>query len=186
MPKKRKNMEKLQVLDKTFAISIPEAEIQKQVSRVAAEITRDLAGKSPLFLPVLNGSFIFAADLLRQIPIPCEVSFIKLASYQGTQSTGHIHEVIGLNADITGRHIVIVEDIIDSGMTMAHMIETLQAQNPASIKVCSLLVKPEALKVRIPIDYCAMEIPNDFIVGYGLDYNGFGRNTKNIYTLIKD
>ena len=177
-------MEKLQVLDKTFAISIPEAEIQKQVSRVAAEITRDLAGKSPLFLPVLNGSFIFAADLLRQIPIPCEVSFIKLASYQGTQSTGHIHEVIGLNADITGRHIVIVEDIIDSGMTMAHMIETLQAQNPASIKVCSLLVKPEALKVRIPIDYCAMEIPNDFIVGYGLDYNGFGRNTKNIYTLV--
>lgn len=179
-------MEKLHVLDKTFAISIPESEIQKQVSRVASELTRDFDGKRPLFLPVLNGAFIFAADLLRQIPIPCEVSFIKLASYQGIQSTGQIREVIGLNTDITGRHIVIVEDIIDSGMTMAHMIETLQAQNPASIKVCSLLVKPKALKVKIPIDYCAIEIPNDFIVGYGLDYDGFGRNTKDIYTLVNE
>ena len=179
-------MEKLHVLDKTFAVSIPEAEILKQVRRVAAEITRDMEGKSPLLLPVLNGSFIFAADLLRQIPIPCEVSFIKLASYQGTQSTGQIREVIGLNTDITGRHIVIVEDIIDSGITMAHMIETLQAQNPASISVCTLLLKPNSLKVEVPVDYCAMQIPSDFIVGYGLDYNGFGRNTKDIYTLVEE
>jgi hypoxanthine phosphoribosyltransferase len=179
-------MEKLQVLDKTFAVSIPEAEIQRQVSRVAAELTRDMADKSPLFMPVLNGSFMFAADLLRQIPIPCEVCFIKLASYQGTQTTGQIREVIGLNTDITGRHIVIVEDIIDSGLTMAHMIETLQPHNPASISVCSLLVKPDALKVQIPIHYRAMDIPNDFILGYGLDYDGFGRNTRDIYTLIKD
>ena len=178
-------MEKLQVLDKTFAVSIPEAEIQKQISRVAEELTRDLTGKDPLFLPVLNGSFIFAADLLRQINIPCEVSFIKLASYQGTKSSGEIREVIGLTKDITNRHVVIVEDIIDSGMTMAHMIETLQHQNPASISVCSLLVKPDALKVQVPIDYCAMEIPNDFILGYGLDYNGYGRNTRDIYTLVE-
>lgn len=177
-------MEKLHVLDKTFAISIPEAEIQKQVSRVAAEITRDMKDKYPLFLPVLNGSFIFAADLLRQIPLPCEISFIKLASYQGTQSSGQIREIMGLNTDITGRHIVIVEDIIDSGMTMAHMIETLQSHNPASISVCTLLVKPDALKVQVPIHYHAIEIPNDFIVGYGLDYNGFGRNTKDIYTIV--
>ena len=183
MPKKTKIMEKLHVLDKTFAISIPEAEIQKQVRRVADEISRDMEGKNPLFLPVLNGAFIFAADLLRQIPIPCEVSFIKLASYQGTQSTGQIREVIGLQKDITGRHVVIVEDIIDSGMTMAHMIETLELQNPASISVCSLLVKPDALKVEIPSHYRAMDIPNDFIVGYGLDYDGYGRNTKDIYTL---
>ncbi|MBP5771227.1 MAG: hypoxanthine phosphoribosyltransferase [Bacteroidaceae bacterium] len=179
-------MEKLQVKDKTFAISIPEAEIQKQVRRVAAEIVRDLEGKHPLFLPVLNGAFIFAADLLREVNIPCEVSFIKLASYQGTQSTGEIREVIGLQADITGRHIVIVEDIIDSGLTMAHMLETLQAHNPASISVCALLVKPGALKVEIPIHYKCMEIPNDFIVGYGLDYDGDGRNTRDIYTLVKD
>ncbi|MCR5181332.1 MAG: hypoxanthine phosphoribosyltransferase [Bacteroidaceae bacterium] len=178
-------MEKLQVLDKTFAVSIPAAQIQKEVSRVAAEINRDMQGKEPVFLPVLNGSFIFAADLLRQISLPCEVSFIKLASYQGTQTSGTIREVIGLNTDITGRHVVIVEDIIDSGLTMAHMIETLEKQNPASISVCSLLVKPSALKVQVPIHYHALDIPNDFIVGYGLDYNGFGRNTKDIYTLVE-
>ena len=179
-------METLQVKDKSFAISIPAAEIQKQVRRVAAEINKDMAGRDPLFLPVLNGSFIFAADLLREITIPCEVSFIKLASYQGTHSSGAIREVIGLASDITGRDVVIVEDIIDSGLTMAHMIETLERHNPASISVCSLLVKPEALKVEIPIHYRCMDIPNDFIVGYGLDYDGFGRNTKDIYTLIKN
>jgi len=179
-------METLQVKDKTFAISIPAAEIQQQVRRVAAEISKDMAGRDPLFLPVLNGSFIFAADLLREVNIPCEVSFIKLASYQGTNSTGTIREVIGLASDITGRDVIIVEDIIDSGLTMAHMIETLQKQNPASISVCSLLVKPDALKVQIPIHYRCMDIPNDFIVGYGLDYDGFGRNTKDIYTLVKN
>lgn len=177
-------MKELQVKDKRFAVSIPEAELQKEIRRVAAEITKDMQGKEPLFMPVLNGSFIFAADLLRQIPIPCEVSFIKLASYQGTQSTGEIREVIGLTQDITGRHVIIVEDIIDSGLTMAHMIDTLQRQNPASISVCSMLVKPDALKVKVPIAYCCMEIPNDFIVGFGLDYDGFGRNTRDIYTLI--
>jgi len=177
-------MKELQVKDKRFAVSIPEAELQKEIRRVAAEITKDMQGKEPLFMPVLNGSFIFAADLLREIPIPCEVSFIKLASYQGTQSTGEIREVIGLTQDITGRHVIIVEDIIDSGLTMAHMIDTLQRQNPASISVCSMLVKPDALKVKVPIAYCCMEIPNDFIVGFGLDYDGFGRNTRDIYTLI--
>lgn len=177
-------MDTLQVKDKTFAISIPAAEIQKQVRRVAAEISRNLQGRDPLFLPVLNGAFIFAADLLREVTIPCEVCFVKLASYQGTHSTGKIHEMIGLATDITGRDVVIVEDIIDSGMTMAHMIETLEKHNPASISVCSLLVKPDALKVEIPIHYRCMDIPNDFILGYGLDYDGFGRNTKDIYTLV--
>ena len=177
-------MKVLQVKDKSFAISIPEAKIQEQVRRVAAEINSDYAGEEPLFLPVLNGAFKFAADLLREVTLPCEISFIKLASYQGTQSSGQIREIMGLNTDITGRHIVIVEDIIDSGMTMAHMIETLQSHNPASISVCTLLVKPDALKVQVPIHYHAIEIPNDFIVGYGLDYNGFGRNTKDIYTIV--
>ena len=179
-------MEKLQVKDKSFAVSIPEAKILEQVRRVAAEITRDMEGKDPLFLPVLNGAFMFAADLLREVTIPCEISFIKLASYAGTHSTGAIREVIGLAKDITGRHVVIVEDIIDSGLTMAHMIETLERHNPASISVCALLVKPDALKVEVPIHYRCMDIPNDFIVGYGLDYDGFGRNTRDIYTLCKE
>ena len=179
-------MEKLQVKDKSFAVSIPEAKILEQVRRVAGEITRDMEGKEPLFLPVLNGAFMFAADLLREVTIPCEISFIKLASYAGTHSTGAIREVIGLAKDITGRHVVIVEDIIDSGLTMAHMIETLEKHNPASISVCALLVKPDALKVEVPIHYRCMDIPNDFIVGYGLDYDGFGRNTRDIYTLCKE
>ena len=122
-------MKTLQVKDKLFALSIPEAEIQEQVRRVAAEINRDFAGKEPLFLPVLNGSFIFAADLLREVSLPCDISFIKLASYQGMQSSGEIREVMGLAQDITDRHVIIVEDIIDSGMTMAHMIETLHTQH---------------------------------------------------------
>ena len=176
-------MNKIQVKDKTFAISIPAAKIHEQVRRVATEISRDFEGREPLFLPVLNGAFIFAADLLREIQIPCEVCFVKLASYQGMQSTGAIREVIGLAHDITGRDVIIVEDIIDSGLSMAHMIETLKKHNPASISVCSLLVKPDALRVKVPIDYCCLEIPNDFIVGYGLDYDGFGRNTKDIFTL---
>ena len=180
----QKSMEKLQVKDKTFAVSIPEAELLKEVQRVAAEINRDYEGKEPLFLPVLNGAFMFAADLLREVTVPCEVSFIKLASYQGTQTTGAIREVIGLAKDITGRHVIIVEDIVDSGLTMAHMIETLEAHNPASIAVCSCLVKPAALKVQVPIHYRCLDIPNDFIVGYGLDYDGFGRNTRDIYTLV--
>ncbi len=178
-------MNSITVKDKQFAISIPEATIQSEIKRVANEIKRDLKGKEPLFLPVLNGSFIFAADLLREVDIPCEVSFIKLASYMGTQTTGHIREVIGLTADITDRHVVIVEDIVDSGLTMAHMIETLESHNPASISVCTLLLKPDALRVQVPIHYCCMKIPNEFIVGYGLDYDGFGRNTRDIYTLIK-
>ena len=179
-------MKQIKVKDKNFEVSIPAETLHREIVRVASEINRDYEGREPIFLPVLNGSFIFAADLLREVCLPCEISFIKLASYQGTQSTGTIREVIGLAQDITGRDVIIVEDIIDSGLTMAHMIETLQKHNPASIKVCSLLVKPAALKVQIPIHYRAMDIPNDFIVGYGLDYDGFGRNTKDIYTLISD
>lgn len=179
-------MDKIQVKDKTFIVSIPEADILKEVKRVAAEINKDLDGKDPLFLAVLNGSFIFAADLLREVTIPCEISFVKLASYEGVSSTGEIREVIGLNSDITGRAVVIVEDIIDSGLTMVHMIETLKKHNPSTIDVCSLLVKPGNLKVNLDVKYKCLEIPNDFIVGYGLDYDGFGRNTRNIYTIVEE
>lgn len=178
-------METIQVKDKTFRISIPEAEILKQVARVAAEINRDYAGQQPVFLAVLNGSFIFAADLLREITLPCEISFVKLASYEGVSTTGTIREIMGLNIDVTGRPVIIVEDIVDTGLTMAHMLETLRKHNPSSIDICTLLLKPEKLKVNLDVRYCALQIPNEFILGYGLDYDQQGRNTRDIYTVVE-
>ncbi len=179
-------MNTIQIKDKRFTISIPEKDILREVDRVANEISRDLKGQNPLFLSVLNGSFMFTADLMKRITIPCEVSFVKLASYQGIASTGTIKEVIGLNEDITGRTIVIVEDIVDTGLTMQRLLETLGTRNPREIHIATLLVKPEKLKVNLNIEYVAMQIPNDFIVGYGLDYDGLGRNYRNIYTLVND
>ena len=176
-------MNTIQVLDKEFGPSITAAEILTQVRRVASEINRDYQGESPLFLVVLNGAFIFAADLMREISLPSEVSFVKLASYEGTSTTGTVREVIGLNTDITERPVIIVEDIVESGITMAHMIDTLKKQNPKSIDICTLLLKPQKMEVKLDIRYVAMEIPNDFILGYGLDYNGLGRGLKDIYTL---
>ncbi len=175
----------LQVRDKKFAVSISADEIQAQVKRVAAEITRDYAGQNPVFLAVLNGSFIFAADLLREVDLPCEISFVRLASYQGVSTTGQIREIMGLNIDITDRPVIVVEDIVDTGLTMVHMLETLKKQNPSSIDICTLLLKPGKLQTKLDIRYCCKEIPNDFIVGYGLDYDGYGRNTKDIYTLVE-
>ena len=179
-------MSTIRVHDKEFAPSIPAEEIMQQVRRVAGEINKDYEGQQPLFLVVLNGAFVFAADLMREISVPAEVSFVKLASYEGTSSTGTVREVIGLNTDITGRPIIIVEDIVESGVTMAHMIATLKKQNPKSIDICTLLLKPEKMEVQLDIRYVAMEIPNDFIVGYGLDYNEQGRNLKDIYTIKED
>lgn len=178
-------MSTIRVHDKEFAPSIPAEDIMAQVRRVAGEINKDYEGQQPLFLVVLNGAFVFAADLMREISVPAEVSFVKLASYEGTSSTGTVREVIGLNTDITGRPIIIVEDIVESGITMAHMIETLKKQNPKSIDICTLLVKPEKLEVKLDIRYVAMEIPNDFILGYGLDYDGLGRGLKDIYTIVQ-
>lgn len=178
-------METLQIKDKKFAVSIPETEILKQVKRVAEEINRDLKGTEPVFLAVLNGSFIFAADLMREITLPSTISFVKIASYSGTVSTGKVREMIGLDTDISGRDVVIVEDIVDSGLTMKHMIEMLSRYNPKSISICSLLVKPGNLKVDLTIPYKCFEIPNDFILGYGLDYDGYGRNTRDIYTVVE-
>lgn len=180
---KSRFMSAIQVLDKEFIPSIPANEILEKVKKVAQQINADYMGETPLFLVVLNGAFVFAADLMREICLPAEVSFVKLASYEGTSSTGTVREVIGLNIDITGRPVIIVEDIVESGITMAHMIETLKKQNPKSIDICTLLLKPEKLEVKLDIRYVAMEIPNDFILGYGLDYNGLGRGLKDIYTL---
>ncbi|CCY84692.1 hypoxanthine phosphoribosyltransferase [Prevotella sp. CAG:1185] len=179
-------MDPIKIHDKKFKISYPESEILERVKAVADRINKDMAGKNPLFLAVLNGSFIFAADLMRMITIPCEISFVKLASYQGTMSTGKIKEVIGINEDISGRTVIIVEDIVESGLTMKRMIDSLGTRNPESVHICTLLLKPEKLTVDLNIEYAAMEIPNDFIVGYGLDYNQQGRNLRDIYTLVEE
>ena len=178
-------MDTIKILDKTFKTFIPESEIQKRVAAVAEKINHDMAGKNPLLLAVLNGSFIFAADLIRYLTIPCEISFVKLASYQGTTSTGKIKEIIGINENLENRDVIIVEDIVDTGNTMKRMLETLGTRNPRSLHICTLLVKPGKLQVPLNIEYCAMEIPNDFIVGYGLDYDQQGRNLRDSYTVAE-
>lgn len=175
----------VQIKDKRFKTFISEDEILQRVKAVADKINHDMEGKKPLLLAVLNGSFVFAADLMRHITIPCEISFVKLASYEGTVSTGKVVEVMGLNEDITGRDIIIVEDIVDTGKTMERMLDTLGTRNPNSLHICTLLLKPEKLKIPLNIEYAAMEIPNDFIVGYGLDYDQEGRNLRDIYTLVE-
>ena len=179
-------MSKVRVLDKTFETFIPESEILESIKVVAERINKDMEGKNPIFLAVLNGSFVFMADLMRMITIPCEVSFVKLASYEGVTSTGKIKEVIGINEDLTGRNVVIVEDIVDTGLTMKRMVESLGTRNPESIHICTLLLKPDKLQVDLDVEYAAMKIPNDFIVGYGLDYNQQGRNLRDIYVLSKE
>ena len=178
-------MDTIQIKDKQFKTFIPEADILKEVARVADEINRDLADDNPLFISVLNGSFMFASDLMKYLAIPCEISFVKLASYEGTSSTGKVKELVGLNEDITGRTVVIVEDIVDTGLTMQRLLATLQARHPKEIRIATLLVKPDKLKVDLDIHYVAMRIPNDFIVGYGLDYEGFGRNYRDIYSVVE-
>jgi len=177
-------MDIVKIKDKTFKISIPEAEILKHVKEIADRINHDMAGKNPLFLAVLNGSFMFAADLMKMITIPCEISFVKLASYQGVISTGSVKEVIGINEDLSGRTIIIIEDIVDTGLTMKRMIESIGTRNPESVHICTLLLKPEKLQEKLDVEYVAMKIPNDFIVGYGLDYDQQGRNLRDIYTVV--
>lgn len=179
-------MSRITIKDLTFETSIPEATILERVERVAEKLNKDMADKTPLFLAVLNGSFMYASDLMKFINIPCEISFVKVASYAGTESSGKVTEVIGLSEDITGREIVIVEDIVDTGHTMERMVEILKKKNPANIHISTLLLKPSKLQVPLDIEYAAMEIPNDFIVGYGLDYDQQGRNLRDIYTLVQE
>ena len=175
----------VKIKDKTFKTFIPEEKILESIKVIADRINEDMKDKNPLFMAVLNGSFIFAADLMRMITIPCQISFVKLASYQGTTSTGKITEVFGVNEDLSGRTIIIVEDIVDTGLTMKRMIESLGTRNPESVHICTLLLKPDKLQVDLDIEYAAMEIPNDFIVGYGLDYDQEGRGLRDIYTIVE-
>ncbi|MCW3122715.1 MAG: hpt [Flavipsychrobacter sp.] len=176
-------MADIQVLDKTFVPFISKEEICQRVAAIAAQINIDYAGKRPLMLGILNGSFIFAADLFRGLTIDAEISFIKLASYKGTSSTGHVVTAIGMEEDLHGRHIIIVEDIIDTGKTIHSFLPELKHRQPASIRIATFLAKPEALQHDVKADYTAFEIENKFVVGYGLDYDGFGRNLPDLYVL---
>jgi hypoxanthine phosphoribosyltransferase len=181
------SMEKLVKLgDKSFRLYKSENEILSFVKNVAQQINADYIGRRPLIVPVLNGSFMFASDLLKELKLDCELSFIKVVSYHGTNSNGQAATLIGLNQNIEGRHVILVEDIVDSGHTLSKILPNLLQQNPASLKVASLLFKPQALKVDVKVDYIGAEIPNDFIVGYGLDYNGLGRNLRDIYQVIEE
>jgi len=179
-------MNTLEINGRRFRVSISEAEIKTHVKALAEKMSCDLAGKNPLLLCVLNGSFIFAADLMREMTIPCEISFVKLASYQGTTSTGKVQEVIGINENLAGRSVIIVEDIVESGKTIKQMIESLGTRNPASVQICTLFFKPSKLEENLHLDYVAFEIPDDFILGYGLDFDQAGRGLKDVYTIIDE
>lgn len=172
----------IQIADKTFEILLEDHTISKRTRLLGIQINMDYENKCPIFIGVLNGSFLFMADLIKEVEIPCEIGFIKVSSYQGTESTGQIKETFGLPEHLENRDVIIVEDIVDTGLTLNYVITEIQKQNPASIKVCSLLFKPAALKIPIEnLEYTGFEIANEFVVGYGLDYEGLGRNLGNIY-----
>ncbi|MBC6110203.1 hypoxanthine phosphoribosyltransferase [Pedobacter fastidiosus] len=175
-------MHKIKVEDKEFEVFLENDTINKRIRLMGIQMNVDYEGKCPLFIGVLNGSFLFMADLIKEIDVPCEVAFMRVASYEGTSSSGKVKELIGLPDNIEGRDIIIVEDIVDTGLTLTHILKTIKEKKPASVKVSSLLLKPAALKYDIDeLEYIGFEIPNEFVVGYGLDYNGLGRNLIDIY-----
>jgi hypoxanthine phosphoribosyltransferase len=179
-------MKQVTIHDKVFQLYIPSEKIIETIDRIAVQMNQDLIGKNPLFICILNGSFMFAADLYKRLTLPeSEISFVKLASYAGDHTTGEVKQLIGLNERIKGRTVVVLEDIVDSGLTIGHIREQLEGMNPRQVLVATLLLKPDALKMPVHLDYIGMEIPNRFIVGYGLDYDGFGRNLTDIYSVIE-
>jgi hypoxanthine phosphoribosyltransferase len=177
-------MKEIRIIDKKFREIISEKEIEKRIEELARQINSDLAGKDVVFIGILNGAFLFAADLFRRISLPAKISFVKLASYEGTSSSGKIKELIGWNEDINNKTIVVIEDIVDTGNTLELIVGELILRKASVIKIASLLYKPAAYTKDIPIDYVGFEIPNDFVIGYGLDYDGFGRNLPSVYTLV--
>ncbi|WP_430810575.1 MULTISPECIES: hypoxanthine phosphoribosyltransferase [unclassified Carboxylicivirga] len=178
-------MSRVKLLDREFELSIPEEKLLKAVDQVAEKMNNDLKDKNPLMVCVLNGSFMFASDLMKRLTFPCQISFVKLSSYDGTGSTGNVKQLIGLNEDISGRTVVLLEDIVDTGLTIQNTVEQVKQMGPEAVKVATMLFKPDACKRDVQLDYVGMDIPNDFIVGYGLDYDGFGRNLKDIYTVVE-
>jgi hypoxanthine phosphoribosyltransferase len=178
-------MEIIQVLDKKFRPFITAAEIDVRIKEMAAQITKDYEGKNPIFIAILNGSFMFASDLFKSIKGPAEIVFIKLASYKGTKSTGNVITSIGLDEPLEGRHVVIIEDIVDTGNTLTKFLPQLHNQQPASLRIAALLQKPEALEHPLEVDYVGFSVPNKFLLGFGLDYDGQGRNLAEIYQLVE-
>lgn len=179
-------MSRIVLHNEAFEPFIPEADLARAIDRVAGDIAKAYDGRCPLFVGVLNGSFFFASELLKRLPIECEITFVKVASYHGTTSTGTVTQLIGLNEKIEGRHVVVVEDIVDTGNTVEHILDALRQQHPASIAIATLLFKPDAYKKpEIPIDHVAVRIPNAFVVGSGLDHDGLGRNLPGIYQIVK-
>ena len=177
-------MKEIQVLDKKFREFIPEQEINEKIKKMADQINKDFAGEEVVFLGILNGAFLFAAELFKRIDLKARISFVKLASYEGTSSSGTIKELIGWNEDIRNKYIIITEDIVDTGNTLERIVDELVIRKASGIKIATLLLKPDAYTKDIPIDYIGFKIPNDFVIGCGLDYNGYGRNLPSIYTLI--
>jgi hypoxanthine phosphoribosyltransferase len=177
-------MKEIRVLDKLFKEYISEKEISERINVLAEKINKDFAGKEVVFLGILNGAFLFAADLFKRIDLKARISFVKLASYEGTKSSGSIKELIGWNEDIKNKDIIIIEDIVDTGNTLERIVGELVIRKASVIKIATLLLKPEAYTKDIPIDYVGFEIQNNFVIGYGLDYDGYGRNLPSIYTLV--
>ena len=178
-------MQLIRVHDKNFEPFLSEEEIARRISEVANQLNQDYTGKRPVFIAILNGAFMFASDLFKRLTIDAEICFIKLASYKGTRSTGHIVTAIGLDLDLYGREVVIIEDIVDTGKTLHHFLPQLHHQQPSSLKIVALLHKPEAMVFPLTIDYLGFTIPNKFVVGYGLDYDGLGRNIASLYKLVE-
>ena len=179
-------MKKIKLIDKEFQLYIPYEKIRSVIERMALEMNRDLQGTNPLFVCVLNGAFMFAADLFKRIEISgAEITFVKMASYHGTRSSGTIRQLIGLSEAIEGRTVVVLEDIVDSGSTIEEILAQLAILKPMEVKIATLLSKPEAMVKQVNLDYVGLEIPNDFIVGYGLDYDGHGRNLTDIYSIVQ-
>lgn len=178
------NPDHISLHNKQFAPYLSAAQLTAAIREVATRINQEYAGQQVLFVVVLNGSFMFAADLLKEISLDCEICFIRVASYQGTSSTGEVKEVLGLTEEIRGRHAIILEDIVDTGHTMRMLLETLGARQPASLEVATLFLKPECLQHELPLRYVGLSIPNDFIVGYGLDFDGLGRNYPDVYKAV--
>jgi hypoxanthine phosphoribosyltransferase len=173
------------VLDKQFEPYLTAAEIDAAIKKMAAAINIDYADKKPLFIAILNGSFMFASDLFKELTIDCEVCFIKLASYKGTKSTGQVITSIGLDATLTNRHVIVLEDIVDTGKTLSEFLPQLSNQQPLSLKITALLLKPDAITHPLNVDYLGFKVPNKFLLGFGLDYDGYGRNLKEIYKLVE-
>lgn len=179
-------MDTIKILDRTFHLSIPHETIQEKVKEVANRLNKDFEGKNPAMVCILNGAYMFAADLSRHLTFQPEIIFARFSSYEGMDTTGKVRELMGVTVNLHGRDVIIVEDIVDTGLTMHNVLPQFFAKGAKSVKICSFLQKPEKLQVDLKVDYVAIEIPNEFIVGYGLDYNGMGRNYKDIYTVVDD